>query len=118
MGPGRHGARGPQCIAWNVALIAWNVALIVCVRWRLLSTWTAWTHRPHPLGAPGSSLELRAYLAPLLATATPRSNPAPCRYEEVVLQYAHDDPDALPGGSGFEELKKKHEAMPLHIRFG
>eukprot|EP00198_Chlamydomonas_reinhardtii_P009774 XP_001699111.1 predicted protein [Chlamydomonas reinhardtii] len=41
-----------------------------------------------------------------------------CRYQEVLTQYAHDDPDALPGDSGFEELKKKHEAMPLHIMFG
>lgn len=43
---------------------------------------------------------------------------SPRRYQEVLTQYAHDDPDALPGDSGFEELKKKHEAMPLHIMFG
>ncbi|GLI58780.1 hypothetical protein VaNZ11_000536 [Volvox africanus] len=41
-----------------------------------------------------------------------------CRYHEVLAQYAHDDPDGKPEFSGYEELRQKHEAMPLHILFG
>ncbi|KXZ52956.1 hypothetical protein GPECTOR_8g33 [Gonium pectorale] len=41
-----------------------------------------------------------------------------CRYQEVLSQYAYDDPDGLPEDSGYEALRKRHEDLPNYILFG